>query len=71
MTIPFLLICPLPGASLPAVYHARLREVLHGWYSVKLQPNISDEALMKAVEQTLRLDMVPLKAPNEATAALS
>ncbi|RNL11464.1 TetR/AcrR family transcriptional regulator [Parvibacter caecicola] len=36
---------------------------------VKVQPGIPDEALMKVVEQTLRLDMVPLEAPSEASAA--
>lgn len=31
---------------------------------VKINPNISDEALMKVVEQTLRLDMAPLIRPE-------
>lgn len=31
---------------------------------VKINPAISDEALMKVVEQTLHLDMEPLKAPE-------
>lgn len=33
---------------------------------VKINPSISDEALMKVVEQTLHLDMVPLKKPEES-----
>lgn len=32
---------------------------------VKINPAISDEALMKVVEQTLHLDMEPLEAPGE------
>lgn len=31
---------------------------------LKVRPNISDEDLMKVVEQTLRLDMKPLKTPG-------
>lgn len=31
---------------------------------LKVRPNISDEDLMKVVEQTLRLDMKPLKMPG-------
>lgn len=31
---------------------------------VKINPTISDDALMKVVEQTLHLDMVPLQKPN-------
>ena len=36
---------------------------------VKLDPGISDEALMRVIEQTLRLDMVPLDAPTGTTKA--
>ena len=32
---------------------------------VKINPAISDEALMKVVEQALHLDMEPLDAPDE------
>ena len=36
---------------------------------VKVNPRISDEDLMKVVEQTLRLDMTPLDAPSPAMPA--
>lgn len=36
---------------------------------VKINPKISDEALMKVVEQTLRLDMEPLEPPDSQSAA--
>ncbi len=36
---------------------------------VKVNPRISDEDLMKVVEQTLRLDMTPLDAPSPAVPA--
>ena len=29
---------------------------------MKMNPQIEDDALMKVIEQTLRLDMVPLEA---------
>ena len=35
---------------------------------VKLNPDVSDETLMKVIEQTLRLDMEPLEPPGSDSA---